>query len=304
MQTRLEKGNASEVAATEASSEVSQTTKKGTIMSNFTSALTIGETSVRQVGCLFSLNDLHKAAGSEAKHEPNQFTRLDQTQALIAEIKSADSRNCIETRRGANGGTYACRELVIAYAAWISAAFHLKVIRVFLAVAAPQPTPYTVQPSDTLNEPQQIALRAMLESNVKRLPHAKQAGAMVKGWSKLKAHFGVPYRQIPAGEFEEALSIIARHVSEWELVDEAPSAPTLRNRRWLLATDFEGREVVQPIPDDASIISFTKDSYYGIVERIPMERLSDMLAELQKRVAGHIGAFSEHLQRERIQRAA
>ena len=83
-------------------------------------------------------------------------------------------------------------------------------------------TPYTVQPSDTLNEPQQIALRAMLESNVKCLPHAKQAGAMIKGWSKLKAHFGVPYRQIPAGEFEEALSIVARHVSEWELVDEAP----------------------------------------------------------------------------------
>lgn len=185
----------------------------------------IGEIAVRQLNGLFSLNDLHKAAGSEAKHEPNQFTRLDQTQALIAEIKSADSRNCIETRRGANGGTYACRELVIAYAAWISATFHLKVIRVFLAVAAPQPTPYTVQPSDTLNEPQQIALRAMLESNVKRLPHAKQAGAMIKGWSKLKAHFGVPYRQIPAGEFEEALSIIARHVSEWELVDEAPQQP-------------------------------------------------------------------------------
>lgn len=93
------------------------------------------------------------------------------------------------------------------------------------AMAASQPTPYTVQPSDTLNEPQQIALRAMLESNVKRLPHAKQAGAMIKGWSKLKAHFGVPYRQIPAGEFEEALSIIARHVSEWELVDEVPQQP-------------------------------------------------------------------------------
>ena len=86
-------------------------------------------------------------------------------------------------------------------------------------------TPYTVQPSDTLNESQQIALRAMLESNVKRLPHEKQAGAMIKGWSKLKAHFGVPYRQIPASEFTEALSIIARHVSEWELVEDAAKQP-------------------------------------------------------------------------------
>lgn len=86
------------------------------------------------------------------------------------------------------------------------------------------PTPYTVQPSDTLTEAQQIALRALLESNVKRLPHDKQAGAMVKGWSKLKAHFGVSYRQIPASEFTEAISIVARHVAEWELV-ELPPAP-------------------------------------------------------------------------------
>ena len=84
---------------------------------------------------------------------------------------------------------------------------------------APQPTPYTVQPGDTLNEAQQIALRALLESNVKRLPQEKQAAAMVGGWSKLKAHFGVPYRQIPASEFTEALSIIARHVSQWDVLD-------------------------------------------------------------------------------------
>ena len=84
---------------------------------------------------------------------------------------------------------------------------------------APQPAPYTVQPGDTLNEAQQTALRALLESNVKRLPQEKQAAAMVGGWSKLKAHFGVPYRQIPASEFTEALSIIARHVSQWEVLD-------------------------------------------------------------------------------------
>jgi hypothetical protein len=91
---------------------------------------------------------LHAASGGEEKHEPNYFVRLDQTQALISEIsKSPEMGNLepIKTARGRNGGTYACRELVIAYAAWISAAFHLKVIRVFLgqqaAVVSSQPEP-------------------------------------------------------------------------------------------------------------------------------------------------------------------
>jgi hypothetical protein len=47
--------------------------------------------------------------------------------------------------RGAHGGTYACRELVIAYAAWIDAKFHLRVLRVFLASVAP-PAPLSVVP--------------------------------------------------------------------------------------------------------------------------------------------------------------
>lgn len=182
--------------------------------------LAIGNITIRQLNGLFSLNDLHKAAGGEAKHQPALFMRMEQTQALITEIGNSTDSQSFKTKEGRNGGTYACRELVIAYAAWISAAFHLKVIRVFLAVTAPQPTPYTVQPSDTLSEAKQTALRAMLESNVKRLPMEKRGEAMRQGWSKLKAHFKVPYRQIPASEFDEALSIVARHVAQWEVVDE------------------------------------------------------------------------------------
>ena len=134
-------------------------------------------------------------------------------------------------------------------------------IRVFLAVAAPQATPYTVQPSDTLNEAQQIALRALLESNVKRLPQEKQAAAMVGGWSKLKSHFGVPYRQIPASEFTEALSIIARHVSQWEVLDtpqqtQPAKAPTMFGRQWLVSTDMNGKETVRPVAPDQFVKSF------------------------------------------------
>lgn len=99
-------------------------------------ALLLGAVSVRQHDGLFSLNDLHRASGGKPGHRPGNFLQLDQTKALIAEIANAGIP-AFESRRGAHGGTYACRELVIAYAAWISAAFHLRVIRVFLAASSP-----------------------------------------------------------------------------------------------------------------------------------------------------------------------
>jgi hypothetical protein len=104
------------------------------------SVITIGDFSVRQHDGLFSLNDLHKAAGGELRHRPVEFIRLEQTRALLNELqKGGDHHLFTNTVKGRNGGTYVCRELVIAYAAWISAAFHLKVIRVFLnAKAHPQ----------------------------------------------------------------------------------------------------------------------------------------------------------------------
>lgn len=81
--------------------------------------------------------------------------------------------------------------------------------------------PYTVQPTDKLSAEQQGVLRDLLTSHVKRLPIQKQGGAMVQGWSKLKAHFGVSYRDIPAAEFTEAVSIVSRHVTEWELIESS-----------------------------------------------------------------------------------
>jgi len=175
--------------------------------------LTLGTSAIRQHGDLFSLNDLHRAAGGEAKHEPNQFTRLDQTRALIEEIKSADSRICIKTQRGAHGGTYASRELVIAYAAWISPAFHLKVIRVFLDAATPaqQALPYSIQPDQTLSAEQADALRNALSAHASKMPPNEQGRFLREGWSKLKAHFKTDYRHIPANQFTDAMSIVARH---------------------------------------------------------------------------------------------
>lgn len=99
------------------------------------SNLQILSTSIRQLDNLFNLKDLHIVAGNEKKHEPYLFVRLDTTKELIEEIQKEDpTTQPLKTLRGTQGGTYACEELVLAYAMWISPKFHLVVLRAFIAM--------------------------------------------------------------------------------------------------------------------------------------------------------------------------
>lgn len=105
----------------------------------FMKDLTVAGIQVRQDSeGRYCLNDLHKAAGGESKHQPANFLRLDNTKALIDEIdRSSDMRNAIDVKQGGvNQGTYAAKELVYSYAMWISAKFNLQVIRAYDAVVA------------------------------------------------------------------------------------------------------------------------------------------------------------------------
>lgn len=100
----------------------------------------------------YSLNDLHQASGNEQRHRPKYWLELQQTCDLIDEIlkgvippfnhesnsnsaKSQSWKPAI-SKSGRYGGTYVCKELVYAYAMWISAAFALKVIRAYDALVS------------------------------------------------------------------------------------------------------------------------------------------------------------------------
>ena len=108
-------------------------------------SIIINNHAIRCVDGLYSLNDLHKASGSENKHRPTFFLQNDETKALIAEIDAQNydvgfptSKNTavkIIRGRGKEQGTYVCKELVYRYAMWISAKFTLLVIRTFDAIA-------------------------------------------------------------------------------------------------------------------------------------------------------------------------
>lgn len=105
-------------------------------------ALTVAGIHVRQDDAgRFCLNDLHRASGGESRHQPGFWLRNAQARALIDEIgNSADLQSSpIATIEGAAGGTFVARELVYAYAMWISPAFNLRVIRAYDAMATAPP---------------------------------------------------------------------------------------------------------------------------------------------------------------------
>ncbi len=82
----------------------------------------------------YCLNDLHKAAGGADKHKPVHFMKLTSTWDLIREVEETVGNptfSTVNTTSGRNGGTYVRKEVVYAYAMWISPAFHLKVIRAY-----------------------------------------------------------------------------------------------------------------------------------------------------------------------------
>lgn len=79
----------------------------------------------------YCLNDFHKAAGGEERHATWRFLRLDTTEELTKEIQNTISGGLepVASKAGRYGGTFVVKELVYAYAMWISPKFHLEVIR-------------------------------------------------------------------------------------------------------------------------------------------------------------------------------
>lgn len=98
----------------------------------------------------YSLNDLHKASGNERKNEPNLFLSNKQTQELVQELITTGNPvvqriHPVSVINGGNDrGTYVVKELVYSYAMWISASFHLKVIRTFDEIMTQQRLPTTL----------------------------------------------------------------------------------------------------------------------------------------------------------------
>ncbi len=124
--------------------------------------LTILNMTVRQdAEGRYCLNDCHRASGGAKKDGPSYWLATEEAKKLTSHLDSETTVKPVVTVEGRNGGTYVAKELVYAYAMWISPAFHLTVIRAFDAMVtgaiANKPP---VDPMAVLNDP--AAMRGLL----------------------------------------------------------------------------------------------------------------------------------------------
>ena len=198
---------------------------------------TILDTTIRIINGLYSLNDLHKAAGGSKNHQPANFLRLEQTQALIAEItseikatgdQSSDLRSAVKVINGGNNrGTYVCQELVCAYANWISAAFYLRVIRFFLDYHKEQKA---LEPPTLTREQWGYLYQGVMDK-------CQGKGKFIyrSVFGTLKRHFGVAKcEDIKQSDFVEACNLL-----EIPVPDFAPKKPSVPAH--IAVMDFDTR---------------------------------------------------------------
>ena len=102
------------------------------------SNLMIANTSIRRdAEGRYSLNDLHKASGGEQRHRPKYWLENAKTIEIIEELEKGGIPP-VKIEEGRSGGTCVVEQLVVSYAAWIDAKFHLDVINTFLMVKKAQ----------------------------------------------------------------------------------------------------------------------------------------------------------------------
>ncbi|HGJ5883808.1 KilA-N domain-containing protein [Arsenophonus sp.] len=147
-----------------------------------TKLIVIENTVVRQDAFgRYCLNDLHKAAGDLKKDSPAYWLANKQTQELIEQFLSEGGIPVSVIRGGIEQGTYVAKELVYAYAMWISAAFHLKVIRTFDEVISTPIQPLTDKVQAGL------AMLAFYKQELRIAP-----SAMLGAMKKLQSSLGMP----------------------------------------------------------------------------------------------------------------
>lgn len=173
--------------------------------------LMIGNFAIRQdEDGRYCLNDLHKASGNDQKHFPAYFLRNQQTKDLINLIESEnyDMQICISKKQAVNSikgkgkeqGTYVVKELVYSYAMWISAKFHLMVIRAYDAMVMQT----KLNSRQVITPEQKDTLHKIVDHKVN-----SNQGLRAQVWTRHNRHFKInSYHELLAIHFEDAVKYL------------------------------------------------------------------------------------------------
>jgi hypothetical protein len=239
--------------------------------------LNLNNISVRQIDGLYSLNDLHKASGANVAHAPAQFMRNEQTVKLQAEIEAENLRcanshiKAVNTIRGKGKaqGTYVAKELVYAYAMWISPAFMLAVIRTFDEVqqrTAPT-TAHTLQ-SPPLTPAQRITIK---EGVLRKAERSKQHYQSV--WRSLYNYIGRDdYKTFTVAQFEQAKAWLG-------ISDLTPAALPAPTPAFDLSV-FKSHPISKVITHESGMQIITAAKIYELRER-GIEPIANLLNKLE-----------------------
>ena len=265
---------------------------------------------MRQLDNLYSLTDLHRASGGEQKHKPVLFLSNQQTKELISEIE-IEGKVGIPTlivktvRGGKNPSTYACEELMLAYAMWISPKFHLVVLRAFLNLHKKS----TALLPNTITPEQQQAIQSAVQQ-----AHHRTGLHWQEIYRQLKAMFHIAkYDQLPQDQFGNAMAFIMNlkpialppvekkftfEFTEYELQTVAWACFAFRRNNNLLHELYSpltaiGSKFAVEARDNAVEYRNTLRRFNEVVKRITVDIEAD--PETNWRVLKHIRSFNEKI---------
>jgi phage antirepressor YoqD-like protein len=201
----------------------------------------------------YCLNDFHKAAGGERKDDTREWLATKGAQELIQRVEAQLTGKSVIKTPGRYGGTFAVKELVYAYAMWISADYYLKVIRAYDRMVTDGVAVHENAAQDFLNDPQKYIqtlkgqAQILVDENAQLKEQLEAVAPKVKVFDKFIDSTGVTTFQ----QFCTGLNLHQRKIKLW-----------LRDIGWLRADQFE----VNPLPTAKAV-----DHGYCVVKSVVTE---------------------------------
>lgn len=259
------------------------------------SELNICNQAINKVGEMFSLNDLHRASGNKNKHRPTFFLKNLQTQDLINEIESQNYDVEIPTSkieavkvvrgRGKKQGTYVCLELVYAYAMWVSAKFHLIVIRAFNRLVNPKTTADQRTPlrkaCDSLavsnmliSDAYKLVAKEFEVDNIEQIPSNRLAEAVAFAYeTKLRL------QKTPSNNLSEDDQI---HTKKWHMVGSQASSLLFNELKEMEDMVYEMQNMVSKVQKLNTAVNGSFDQTLRVHSKHSKEAIPQAKALLEK----------------------